>query len=304
MRILGIETSCDETAAAVVEDGRRVRSSVVSSQVKLHAPYGGVVPELASRAHVELINPVVDEALMEAGILDVGELDAVAACYGPGLAGALLVGVSAAKALALSTGLPYIQVNHLEAHLYAGWLEEPDLEPPLAVLIVSGGHTLLVVMEGHGRYRMIDRLAAEGDRAAIAFPRPMLDEGYDFSFSGLKTAVVNHVRKHPGVATPDVAASFQEAVVDVLTAKLVAAADESGAPTLVLGGGVAANSRLRDRVAAAAEASGRRVFLPPLALCTDNGAMIAAAAWWRLQADGPTPLDAGIAPSLALPTII
>jgi len=333
MRILGIETSCDETAAAVVEDGRRVRSSVVSSQVKLHAPYGGVVPELASRAHVELINPVVDEALMEAGILDVGELDAVAACYGPGLAGALLVGVSAAKALALSTGLPYIQVNHLEAHLYAGWLEEPDLEPPLAVLIVSGGHTLLVVMEGHGRYRMmgqtvddaageafdkvarflglgypggpaVDRLAAEGDRAAIAFPRPMLDEGYDFSFSGLKTAVVNHVRKHPGVATPDVAASFQEAVVDVLTAKLVAAADESGAPTLVLGGGVAANSRLRDRVAAAAEASGRRVFLPPLALCTDNGAMIAAAAWWRLQADGPTPLDAGIAPSLALPTII
>ena len=132
----------------------------------------------------------------------------------------------------------------------------------------------------------------------------MLDQGYDFSFSGLKTAVVNHVRKHPGVAIPDVAASFQEAVVDVLTAKLVAAADESGAPTLVLGGGVAANSRLRDRVAAAAEASGRRVFLPPLALCTDNGAMIAAAAWWRLQADGPTPLDAGIAPSLALPTII
>ena len=169
MRILGIETSCDETAAAVVEDGRRVRSSVVSSQVKLHAPYGGVVPELASRAHVELINPVVDEALMEAGILDVGELDAVAACYGPGLAGALLVGVSAAKALALSTGLPYIQVNHLEAHLYAGWLEEPDLEPPLAVLIVSGGHTLLVVMEGHGRYRMMGQTV--DDAAGEAFDK-------------------------------------------------------------------------------------------------------------------------------------
>jgi N6-L-threonylcarbamoyladenine synthase len=330
VRILGIETSCDETAAAVVEDGRRVRSSIVSSQVDLHAPYGGVVPELASRAHVELINRVVDEALIEAGVLDVRELDAVAACYGPGLAGALLVGVSAAKALALTTGLPYVQVNHLEAHLYAGWLEEPDLEPPLAVLVVSGGHTLLVVMEDHGKYRVmgqtvddaageafdkvarflglgypggpvIDRIAAEGDPEAIAFPRPMLDEGYDFSFSGLKTAVINHVRKHPDAEAPDVAAAFQEAVVEVLTAKLVAAADESGAPTLVLGGGVAANSRLRSRVADAAAASGRRALLPPPALCTDNGAMIAATAWWRLEADGSTPLDAGIAPSLGLP---
>src|ERR671910_1220379 len=239
---------------------------------------------------------------------------------------------SPAKALALSTALPYVEVNHLEAHLYGGWLEEPGLEPPLAVLIASGGHTLLVVMEGHGRYRMmgqtvddaageafdkvarflglgspggpaIDRLAAEGDAAAIAFPRAMLDEGHDFSFSGLKTAVVNHVRKHPDVAIPDVAAAFQEAVVDVLTMKLVAAADEAEAPTLVLGGGVAANSRLRARVAEAAEASERRVFLPPLALCTDNGAMIAGTAWWRLRADGPTALDAGVAPSLALPTI-
>ncbi|HYU39026.1 MAG TPA: tRNA (adenosine(37)-N6)-threonylcarbamoyltransferase complex transferase subunit TsaD [Acidimicrobiia bacterium] len=330
MRILGIETSCDETAAAVVEDGRRVRSSIVSSQVELHAPYGGVVPELASRAHVELINGVVDEALMEAGVLDVRELDAVAACHGPGLAGALLVGVSAAKALALTSGLPYVQVNHLEAHLYAGWLEEPDLELPLAVLVVSGGHTLLVVMEGHGKYRVmgqtvddaageaydkvarflglgypggpaIDRLAAEGNPETVAFPRPMLGEGYDFSFSGLKTAVINHVRKHPDVEVRDVAASFQEAVVEVLTAKLVAAADDAEASTLVLGGGVAANSRLRARVADAAVATGRRVFLPPPELCTDNGAMIAGAAWWRLESDGPTPLDAGIAPSLGLP---
>jgi N6-L-threonylcarbamoyladenine synthase len=330
VRILGIETSCDETAAAVVEDGRRVRSSIVSSQVELHAPYGGVVPELASRAHVELINGVVDEALMEAGVLDVRELDAVAACHGPGLAGALLVGVSAAKALALTSGLPYVQVNHLEAHLYAGWLEEPDLELPLAVLVVSGGHTLLVVMEGHGKYRVmgqtvddaageaydkvarflglgypggpaIDRLAAEGDPEAIAFPRPMLGEGYDFSFSGLKTAVINHVRKHPDVEVRDVAASFQEAVVEVLTAKLVAAADDAEASTLVLGGGVAANSRLRSRVADAAAATGRHAFLPPPELCTDNGAMIAGAAWWRLESDGPTPLDAGIAPSLGLP---
>jgi N6-L-threonylcarbamoyladenine synthase len=330
VRILGIETSCDETAAAVVENGRRVRSSIVSSQVDLHAPYGGVVPELASRAHVELINRVLDEALIEAGVLDVRELDAVAACYGPGLAGALLVGVSAAKALALTTGLPYVQVNHLEAHLYAGWLDEPDLAPPLAVLIVSGGHTLLVVMEDHGKYRVmgqtvddaageafdkvarflglgypggpvIDRLAADGDRKAIAFPRPMLGEGYDFSFSGLKTAVINHMRKHPGTEVRDVAASFQEAVVDVLAAKLVDAADETGATTLVLGGGVAANSRLRSRVADAAAASGRRAFLPPPALCTDNAAMIAAAASWRLESDGPTPLDAGIAPSVGLP---
>ena len=332
MRILGIETSCDETAAAVVEDGRHVQSSVVSSQVDLHARFGGVVPEIASRAHVELITAVVAEALVEAGVLEVGDLDAVAACHGPGLAGALLVGVSAAKALALTADVPYVEVNHLEAHLYAAWLEEPDLEPPLAVLIVSGGHTMLVVMEGHGRYRVlgqtvddaageafdkvarflglgypggpaIDRLAAEGDPAAIPFPRPMLDDGPDFSFSGLKTAVVNHVRRHPDAAVADVAASFQEAAVDVLVAKLVAGAAEAGADTLVLGGGVAANSRLRTRVVEAAEATGSRVFLPPLALCTDNGAMIAATAWWRLRADGPTPLDAGAQPNLRLPTV-
>jgi N6-L-threonylcarbamoyladenine synthase len=332
VRILGIETSCDETAAAVVEDGRHVQSSVVSSQVDLHARFGGVVPEIASRAHVELITAVVAEALVEAGVLEVGDLDAVAACHGPGLAGALLVGVSAAKALALTADVPYVEVNHLEAHLYAAWLEEPDLEPPLAVLIVSGGHTMLVVMEGHGRYRVlgqtvddaageafdkvarflglgypggpaIDRLAAEGDPTAIPFPRPMLDDGPDFSFSGLKTAVVNHVRRHPDAAVADVAASFQEAAVDVLVAKLVAGAAEAGADTLVLGGGVAANSRLRTRVVEAAEATGSRVFLPPLALCTDNGAMIAATAWWRLRADGPTSLDAGAQPNLRLPTV-
>jgi N6-L-threonylcarbamoyladenine synthase len=332
VRILGIETSCDETAAAVVDDGRRVRSSVVSSQVDLHARYGGVVPEIASRAHVELITAVIAEAMVEAGVIDLGEVDAVAACHGPGLAGALLVGVSAAKALAVTGDIPYIQVNHLEAHLYAGWLEEPDLEPPLAVLIVSGGHTMLVIMEDHGRYRVlgqtvddaageafdkvarflglgypggpaIDRIAARGDPAAIRFPRPMLDDGPDFSFSGLKTAVVNYARRNPDAAVADVAASFQEAVVDVLVAKLVAGAAEAGAKTLVLGGGVAANSRLRTRLLEAAESTESRVFLPPLALCTDNGAMIAATAWWRFQADGPTPLDAGAQPNLRLPTI-
>jgi len=327
MRILGIETSCDETAAAVVEDGRYVHSSVVSSQVDLHARFGGVVPEVASRAHVELITAVIAETLVEAGV-ELRELDAVAACHGPGLAGALLVGVSAAKALALTANLPYVGVNHLEAHLYAAWLEDPTLEPPLATLIVSGGHTMIVIMEGHGRYQVvgqtvddaageafdkvarhlglgypggpvIDRLAREGDPKAVRFPRAMPGE-LDFSFAGLKTAVVNHVRRNPEYVVADIAASFQEAVVDQLVTKLLAAADEAGAPVLAIGGGVAANSRLREQVAAAAAASGRRSFLPPMALCTDNGAMIAATAWWRLQSDGPTPLSAGADPNLRL----
>jgi len=325
--ILGIETSCDETAAAVVADGRTVVSSVVSSQVDLHARFGGVVPEVASRAHVELITPVIAQAMVEAG-LEFGALDAVAACHGPGLAGALLVGVSAAKAIALTTGLPYVGVNHLEAHLHAAWLEEPDLEPPLAVLIVSGGHTMTVVMEAHGRYRIvgetvddaageafdkvarhlglgypggpaIDRLARQGDPAAVRFPRAMAGAS-DFSFAGLKTAVVNHTRRSPETPVADVAAAFQEAVVDQLVDKLVAAADASGAPVLAIGGGVAANSRLRAKVAEAAAASGRGVFLPPPALCTDNGAMIAATAWWRLRSDGPTSLAAGADPNLRL----
>jgi len=328
--ILGIETSCDETAAAIVEDGHDIRSSVVSSQVDLHARFGGVVPEIASRAHAELVSGVVEEALVEAGA-GFGDVDAVAACHGPGLAGALLVGVSAAKAMALTLDVPYVGVNHLEAHLHAAWLEDPAVELPLAVLIVSGGHTMVVIVEADARYRLlgqtvddaageafdkvarflglgypggpvIDRLAADGDPAAIAFPRPMRHDGYDFSFSGLKTAVINHVRRHPDVEVRDVAASFQEAVVDVLLTKLVAAADEAGANTLVIGGGVAANSRLRARVTEVAEDSGRPALLPRLALCTDNGAMIAATAWWRLQSDGPTPLTTGASPSLRLPT--
>jgi N6-L-threonylcarbamoyladenine synthase len=327
VNILGIETSCDETAAAVVEDGRRVLSSVVSSQIELHAQYGGVVPEVASRAHVELINPVIADALGEAG-LELADIGAVAACHGPGLAGALLVGVSAAKALALATGLPYVGVNHLEAHLYAGWLEDPQLAAPLAVVLVSGGHTLLVVIRGHGDYQVlgqtvddaageafdkvarflglgypggpaIDRLARTGDRDAIAFPRAMPGEP-DFSFAGLKTAVVTFVRKHPDAPVADVAASFQEAVVDQVVSKLVAAADEHDAPTLVLAGGVAANSRLRERVNEVATATGRQAFLPPPELCTDNAAMIAATAWWRLRSDGATPLGAGADPNLSL----
>jgi N6-L-threonylcarbamoyladenine synthase len=328
--VLGIETSCDETAAAVVDDGHDIRSSVVSSQVDLHARFGGVVPEIASRAHAELVSGVVAEALVEAGA-SFDDVDAVAACHGPGLAGALLVGVSAAKALALTLDVPYIGVNHLEAHLHAAWLEDPDVELPLAVLIVSGGHTMVVIVEADAQYRLlgqtvddaageafdkvarylglgypggpiIDRLAREGDPRAIAFPRPMRHDGFDFSFSGLKTAVINSVRRHPETEVRDLAASFQEAVVDVLVEKLLAAADTADARTLVIGGGVAANSRLRSRVQEAAEESDRRALLPRLELCTDNGAMIAATAWWRLRSDGPTSLASGAYPSLRLPT--
>ncbi len=326
--ILGIETSCDETAAAVVENGRLIRSSVISSQIDLHARFGGVVPEVASRAHVELINSVIAEALAEADV-QFGDLDAVAACQGPGLIGALLVGVSAAKALALTLDVPYVGVNHLEGHLHAAWLQDPDVALPLAVLLVSGGHTMLVAVVEDGRYKVlgqtvddaageafdkvaricglgypggpaIDRLAKDGDARSIAFPRPMISEGLDFSFSGLKTAVLNHVRRNPEVDVRDVAASFQEAVVDVLVHKLLVAADNSAAATLVMGGGVAANSRLRERLTAAGEASGRRVLVPSMDLCTDNGVMIAATAWWRLRSDGPTSLAGGANPSLGL----
>jgi N6-L-threonylcarbamoyladenine synthase len=327
-RILGIETSCDETAAAVVDDGRHIRSSVVASQADLHARYGGVVPEIASRAHVELINDVIEEALVEAGTT-LSTLDAVAAVHGPGLAGALLVGVSAAKAISLAAGVPYVGVHHHEAHLYAGLLEDPSLEPPLVTLIVSGGHTMLVAMEAHGRFRVlgqtvddaageafdkiarflglgypggpaIDRIAQLGDPDAVTFPRPMRGEGHDFSFSGLKTAVVQYVRKHPDVEVADIAASFQAAVVDVLVDKLVDAAKETGIDTVVVGGGVAANSALRDRLDVVAKDADLQVVVPSLALCTDNAAMVAALAAWRLAADGPTPLDSGAWPNLRL----
>jgi N6-L-threonylcarbamoyladenine synthase len=328
MRVLGIETSCDETAAAIVDDGRNIRSSVVASQSDLHARYGGVVPEIASRAHVDLINDVIAQSLVEAGTT-LDEVDAVAAVHGPGLAGALLVGVSAAKAIAIATGRPYVGVNHHEAHVYAGLLEDPTLEPPFVTLVVSGGHTLLIAMDAHGSYRVlgqtvddaageafdkvarflglgypggpaIDRLALEGDRDAIAFPRPMLDDGNDFSFSGLKTAVVQYVRKHPDLEVADVAASFQAAVVDVLVTKLLRVAEESGVETVAIGGGVAANSELRTRLLDEGETNGLRVILPSISLCTDNAAMVASVAWWRLLADGPTPLDGGAYPGLKL----
>jgi N6-L-threonylcarbamoyladenine synthase len=328
VKILAIETSCDETAAAVVDDGRVIRSSVVATQADLHARFGGVVPEIASRAHVELVGDVIEEALVEAGVT-LADLDAVAAVHGPGLAGALLVGVSAAKALSLATGLPYVGVHHHEAHMYAALLEDPSLEPPLLTLVVSGGHTLLVAMDDHGKFRVlgqtvddaageafdkiarflglgypggpaIDRIARDGDPNAIAFPRPMRGDGHDFSFSGLKTAVVQYVRKHPEAEIADVAASFQAAIVDVLVDKLLGAADEDGISTVVIGGGVAANSALRARMATVAEETGLRVVIPPVALCTDNAAMVGAVAAYRLGADGPTSLDGAVVPNLRL----
>jgi N6-L-threonylcarbamoyladenine synthase len=331
--VLGIETSCDETAAALVMGGNDVVSSVVSSQVEIHADFGGVVPEIASRAHVEALNPVIARAIVEAGI-DETRIDAIACTHGPGLIGALLVGVSAAKALALAWDVPYVGVNHLEAHLYSAFLEDPTLEFPLVVLLVSGGHTMLVEMQDHGRYRLlgqtiddaageafdkvarfldlgypggpaIDRTAMHGDPDAIRFPRALTDDpdNLDFSFSGLKTAVVNYVRKHPDVASADVAASFQLAVVDVLVTKARRAARAVDAKGIVLGGGVAANSLLREELLGACAADGVRGFLPSRAMCTDNAAMIAAAGWYRLRSDGPSDLSGGALPNLKLPLL-
>jgi N6-L-threonylcarbamoyladenine synthase len=336
--VLAIETSCDETAAAVVRDGLTVESSVVSSQVDLHARFGGVVPEIASRAHVELIVPVVAEALERAGLALDGSsagsgLSAVAATVGPGLIGALLVGVSAAKALALAWSVPFVGVNHLEGHLYACLLEDASLPFPAVVLLVSGGHTILLLMNGPGRYHvlgqtiddaageafdkvarylglgypggpLIDKVAHEGDDRAIAFPRARLDgTGLElsFSFSGLKTAVVNYVRANPEVSTENVAASFQRAVVEALLDKAARAVSATGARSLCLAGGVAANSLLRSRAEEVCAQLGVRCFLPSRAMCTDNAAMIGAAAWWRLVHDGPTALSAGADPNLRFP---
>ncbi len=338
-RVLGIETSCDETAAAVVDTGTTVVTSVVSSQVDVHARYGGVVPELAGRAHVELALPVITDALAGAGLDRRGRpfdepdgpvgIDAVAATVGPGLVGALLVGVSTAKALALAWDVPFVGVNHLEGHLYAAMLEAPELDLPVVVLLVSGGHTLLVALDAPGSYTVlgatvddaageafdkvarylglgypggpeIDRLAVSGDPASIRFPRGAPSGAFDFSFSGLKTAVVNYVRAHPDVSNADVAASFQEAVVDVLVAKALAAAEEIGARGACLAGGVAANTSLRRRFAESFAARGLASYLPSRAMCTDNAAMIAAAGYFRLQRSGPTRLDAGATPDLRL----
>lgn len=330
MRILGIETSCDETAAAVVLNGTRVLSSVVSTQIDLHARFGGVVPEVASRAHVEMLTPVVSQAMLEAGMVDGGKVDAVAATVGPGLIGSLLVGVSAAKALALVWDVPFVAVNHLEAHLYAAFLEEPDLELPLVVLLVSGGHTMLVCMEGHGQYRLlgqtvddaageafdkvakllglpypggleIDRLAEKGDPKRYEFPRSMLHSGdFQFSFSGLKTAVRYQLERETGeLNLPDLCASFREAAVDILVAKSLRAAREEGIPRIAVSGGVSANSRLQTKLRDAAERADVEVCFAESRLRTDNAAMIAYVAALAADARLTSPLDQDVCPALA-----
>lgn len=339
IRILAIETSCDETAAAVVEDGRRIISNVVASQVELHARYGGVFPEIASRAHIEAIVPVVEQAMKEAHV-GFDDLDAVAVTYGPGLAGSLLVGVNTAKGIALGRSLSLVGVNHLEAHIYAHWLEPlpsstpqaggRELEFPLLALIVSGGHTELILMRDHGRYEYlggtlddaageafdkvgrllglpypggpaVQKAAEGGNPNAFHFPRAWLEESYDFSFSGLKTAALRALEKYSappkGRLLADLAASFQAAVVDVLAAKTVQAAENLGATAILLCGGVSANAALRTTTAERAKVP---VYYPPPFLCTDNAAMVGACGYYRFTAGERAGWGLDVVPGLRL----
>ena len=375
MNILGVETSCDETSAAVVRDGHEILANVISSQVALHRPYGGVVPELASRQHLRLIDPVIAQALAEAR-LNFEQIDAVAATYGPGLASSLLIGLNAAKGIAFSLGKPFVAINHVEAHLYSpvltrdqkptpnpseegsrrselrsaegnkrselpsaggagGGFRDPSVDFPLVSLVVSGGHTILAYATGVGCHEIlgqtvddaageafdkvakllglgypggpeIDRLSAEGDLAAIAFPRSMLDDpGYNFSFSGVKTSVLYYLRKNPGVITDhqsicDVCASFQEAVVEVLVGKLLRAAADRGVDTVSASGGVSINRRFRERLGAACRQRELRLCLAEATLCTDNAAMIAALAFYKLPDGASRELSEDVAPSVGL----
>jgi tRNA N6-adenosine threonylcarbamoyltransferase len=332
VKVLGIETSCDETGVAVVEDGR-VLSNVLGTQTDLHARFGGVVPEVAARAHVRALNPLLDEALERAGIR-FDDLDGVAVTVGPGLIGALLVGIAAAKAVALASGAPFVGVNHLEGHIWANFLEHGPPNPPYVCLVVSGGHTMLVHMPADHRYEVLgqtvddaageafdkiarflglgfpggpalDRLARNGDPHAIEFPRAMLDSGdYDFSLSGLKTSVPRHVKRERDagreIDAADLAASFQEAIVDVQVSKTIAAARDRGVGTVLLGGGVVANTRLRERMERAGAEAGIEVRFPSIALCTDNGAMIAAAGAARLARGERSAFSVAADPGLEL----
>jgi N6-L-threonylcarbamoyladenine synthase len=330
---LGIETSCDETAIAAIEDGFTVRSNLIARQEHLHARFGGVVPEVAARAHVETLNPLLERALADAGI-GFGELDGVAVTVGPGLVGALLVGIAAAKAIALAAGIPLIGVNHLEGHIWANFITHGPPEPPYVSLVVSGGHTMLVYLPEVHRHELLGQtlddaageafdkvarllglgfpggpalnaMAAEGDPHAIRFPRAMEDsDDLDFSMSGLKTAVLRYVRAERSggrdVDLPDVAASFQEAIVDVQVSKTLRAAKERRVDTVLLGGGVVANTRLRERMAEDGAAVGLRVLSPPPDLCTDNAAMIAAVGAARLARGERSMLDIAADPNLRL----
>jgi len=326
---LGIETSCDETAVAVLRGQTEIVANTVYSQAKIHATYGGVVPEVASRDHLRKLPRRVKESLQTAGI-GIKNLSLVAATYGPGLVWPLLVGLSHGKGIAFGLGMPYVGVNHLEGHIFAHRLSQPDVEPPFMALIVSGGHTSLVVVDEYCSYRLagstvddaagealdkvgkmldidypagaeLDRLAKKGDKKAIDFPRPMKDSpGFDFSFAGLKTSVLYYLKKHPGARRENVASSFLESVVDVLTIKSVEATRRYHMKRLVVAGGVAANSRLREVLPARADERGIEVHFPPGDLCTDNAAMIAAAGAYRYLRLGEShPLSLAPQPSLS-----
>ena len=331
--ILAIESSCDETAAAVVKNGRCVLSNIISSQIELHKLYGGVVPEIASRKHIEKINQVIQEALDTAG-MTLDDLDAIGVTYGPGLVGALLVGVAEAKAISYAKKLPLVGVHHIEGHISANYIENPDLEPPFVCLVVSGGHTHLVIVRDYGTYEIlgrtrddaageafdkvaraiglgypggpkIDRLSKEGNPDAIAFPRPKFEDSpYDFSFSGLKSAVLNYLNgcqmKGETVNRADVAASFQKAVCDVLVEHAMQAVRDSSLDKFAIAGGVASNSTLRAAFTEACEKNHIRFYHPSPIFCTDNAAMIGVAAYYEFIAGKRDGLDLNAVPNLKL----
>ena len=333
MNILAIESSCDETAAAVVQDGRKVLSNIISSQIEIHKLYGGVVPEIASRKHIEKVIQVVDEALKEAS-LTMNEIDAVAVTYGPGLVGALLVGVSAAKSIAFAHNKPLIGVHHIEGHISANYIENEELEPPFLCLVVSGGHTNLVIVKDYGEYEVlgktrddaageafdkvaraiglgypggpkIQKISEEGNKDAIAFPRAKVaDNPFDFSFSGLKSSVLNYINscemKGEEINKADIAASFQEAVVDVLVSHTIEGAKQLGFKKIAMAGGVASNTVLREEMKEACERRGFMFYHPSPILCTDNAAMIGAAAYYDYKKGLISDLTLNAVPSLKL----
>lgn len=331
--ILGIESSCDETAAAVVKNGREVLSNVISSQIELHKLYGGVVPEIASRKHIEKINQVIEEALSSANVT-LDDIDAIGVTYGPGLVGALLVGVAEAKAISYAAKKPLVGVHHIEGHVSANYIENRELEPPFLCLIVSGGHTHLVLVNDYGEYKIIgrtrddaageafdkvaraiglgypggpkiDRLAKEGNSKAIKFPRANIEGApYDFSFSGLKSAVLNHINsckmKDIEINNADIAASFQEAVVDVLTSKTILAAKEYGMKKVALAGGVASNGSLREGMLRECKKNKIELYYPSPIYCTDNAAMISVAAYYEFIKGARADLDLNAVPNLKI----
>ena len=333
MLILGIESSCDETAASVVEDGRRVLSNVIASQVEEHRKYGGVVPEIASRRHAEAVSGVVRQALFDAGVT-LADIDGIAVTYAPGLIGALLVGVSFAKGLALATGKPLIPVHHLRSHIASNYLAHPDLKPPFLCLVVSGGHSHIVKVEDYTHFEVVgrtrddaagecydkaaramgmpypggvalDKLAHEGDPHAFQLPRPRVEGSeYDFSFSGLKTAVINRLhnaeQKGEAVNKADLCASFQHTVTELLVGNTIKAAADLGADTIVLAGGVSANSGLRAGMEAACKERGYGLYAPPLSLCGDNGAMVAAQGYYELLAGHTAGMELNAVASLPI----